>query len=226
MRFYTILLLTFFMSLGWSTAYAACLPGVPCIVAKNSEDNKPKSDSGTCDADFMNQLQARAFLEAEREAVAAGVAIRKPESVLELSCADQLTNVLGGGSYSCQAMNDLHFAARCNNVKMDDYFFTFEDLASGDPRKYPAGMQCGGTQSQQAYIDLADNKDGAYVDFDAVQTQLKRFDPAQRCGNAIVTGVTYVYEKSKEPLQYARTYDVICMNPACHYSTEERKCIK
>lgn len=78
-----------------------CLPGLPCDVPltpnnpTNPNDgpkigpNKSKSSSDACDADFMNQIHARAFLEAQREEIINQVTIRKPDSVLEYTCFDQ-----------------------------------------------------------------------------------------------------------------------------------------
>lgn len=92
-----------------------CLPGLPCegvfltptdpispapgpnTPGPNiSSQNLPKLSSypapdgnNTCDADFMNQIYAKAFLEAEREVVVNSMYIRKPDSVLEYSCFDQ-----------------------------------------------------------------------------------------------------------------------------------------
>ncbi len=81
-----------------------CIDGLPCITSKTENDpkvlddgpntenapNASKSSSDSCDADFMNQIYARAASEAEREIVMSKVAIRKPDSVLELTCFDQL----------------------------------------------------------------------------------------------------------------------------------------
>lgn len=85
------------------SAPAPCLPGAPCILEKTDNDpqnlndgpnktgiNMFKSESLTCDADFMNQIYARAFLEAERENIINKVSIRKPDSVMEYSCFDKL----------------------------------------------------------------------------------------------------------------------------------------
>ena len=87
-------------------AAATCLPGLPCdvpltpdddhfdgIIEPNQPDapNSPKTgdSSNTCDADFMNQIYAKAFLEAEREVVINNSLTLKPDSVLEYSCFDQ-----------------------------------------------------------------------------------------------------------------------------------------
>ncbi|HBR69067.1 MAG TPA: hypothetical protein DEA55_06800, partial [Rhodospirillaceae bacterium] len=45
------------------------------------------------DADFMNQIYARTFLEASREIVMNETALRKPDSVMEYSCYDQQMSV-------------------------------------------------------------------------------------------------------------------------------------
>lgn len=93
-------------------AASPCIPGIPCIVNFTGNDpfdedppapnlppapNEPKIDAGerrSCDADFMNQIYARAFLEAERENMIAGAVIRKPDSILEYTCFDKhLSNV-------------------------------------------------------------------------------------------------------------------------------------
>ncbi len=85
----------------------SCTPGLPCIQPKTPNDplnpadganmggnNALKSGSAGCDADFMNQVYARAWLESDREMKAASVAIRKPDSVLEYSCFDQIVSMV------------------------------------------------------------------------------------------------------------------------------------
>lgn len=85
-----------------------CIPGIPCVVNKTANDplkaddgpnitgpNKSKTDNGGCDADFMNQIYARAYLEAERENVMNKISIRKPDSVLEYTCFDQMVALVG-----------------------------------------------------------------------------------------------------------------------------------
>jgi len=76
---------------------APCLPGLPCVtpptpaqlLTPSSGPNASKSgESEACDANFMNQIYARAFLESEREVVINNAIILKPDSVLEYSCFD------------------------------------------------------------------------------------------------------------------------------------------
>ncbi len=87
--------LTIFSLLNSNSVLAQCLPGLPCIEAAyegddptaNPKYNKAGADEA-CDADFMNQIYARSFIEAEREVAIAAQDVVKPDSVLELSCFD------------------------------------------------------------------------------------------------------------------------------------------
>ena len=99
-----------------SSPAQACSPGIPCDVDFTPNDpfnmpispnasgpNAAKSESGTCDADFMNQIYARAYLEAERENVMSKLIVLKPDSVLEYSCFEQTNSRLadyGGPLFS------------------------------------------------------------------------------------------------------------------------------
>lgn len=84
------------------TSHAACIAGIPCVTGLTPNDpdapthpntppapNAAKSGSPACDADFMNQIYANAYTEAERNITYSEVLIRKPDSVLEYSCFDQ-----------------------------------------------------------------------------------------------------------------------------------------
>lgn len=101
-----------------ANAYAQCVPGLPCIVGKTTNSPSDPSDGpnapgapnfnklehsqcvsgqpcGACDADFMNQIYARSFLESTRENIMNEVIIRKPDSVMEYTCFDQLVKGVG-----------------------------------------------------------------------------------------------------------------------------------
>ena len=102
------------------TAYAGCAAGLPCVTPLTPDPNLldgviPQNQGGapnaskidpsgnrSCDADFMNQIYAKAFIEAEREVIVANTNIKKPDSVLEYSCfdarAENVGNVLGPGT--------------------------------------------------------------------------------------------------------------------------------
>ncbi len=79
------------------SAYAQCLRGLPCetvptaaqLTDPTTGPNASKSTTAACDANFMNQIYAKAFLEAEREVVINNSLMLKPDSVLEYSCFDQ-----------------------------------------------------------------------------------------------------------------------------------------
>jgi len=102
--FLCLTLLPFSVSAETPPKKSACKPGVPCDTPLTPNDptkpddgpnatgspNAAQSDTAGCDADFMNQISGRAFLEAEREMVSANATIVKPDSILEYSCFDQI----------------------------------------------------------------------------------------------------------------------------------------
>lgn len=84
-------------------AMAQCISGIPCLSPKTPNDpnnpadgpnivgpNRTKSDHPACDADFMNQIYAKSFVEAQRENIINQVLVRKPDSILEYTCFDML----------------------------------------------------------------------------------------------------------------------------------------
>lgn len=85
-------------------APAPCSPGIPCTTytvdtqtdaGTNPSYNGPKTGepaphtTGSCDGNFMNQIYAKAFLQASRQVIMSEQLIRKPDSVLEYTCFDQ-----------------------------------------------------------------------------------------------------------------------------------------
>jgi hypothetical protein len=72
----------------------ACNPGTPCLTytKDTGANNNKRGASETCDGDFMNQIYARAWLEAQRENMMNQTYILKTDSVLEYSCFDQLAS--------------------------------------------------------------------------------------------------------------------------------------
>ena len=94
-RFYRAVLLGAALILGMNApAFANCLPGIPCIEATPENPAPGTTDSEACDINFMNQMEARATLEAKREIATAEILIRKPDSVLELTCFDELAGLM------------------------------------------------------------------------------------------------------------------------------------
>lgn len=96
-----VTVMSFFASSVTSPAYAQCVAGQPCTTPPTADqlefpttnpnpNNQDKTTSPMCDANFMNQIYAKAFLEAEREVVISNSVMLKPDSVLEYTCYDQL----------------------------------------------------------------------------------------------------------------------------------------
>lgn len=109
-----------------SEAYAACSPGIPCTDYDIYSDptsgtaggfNGPKVDDATaphdetaCDGNFMNQIYARAYMEASREVIMGQQLIHKPDSVLEYTCFDEYLNQAAENANSFSSSSD--FASR------------------------------------------------------------------------------------------------------------------
>ena len=87
-----------------SFSYAQCIAGLPCVADHSTGANDSKAESAACDADFMNQIYARAFIESDREVAVAQQYVSRPDSVLELSCFD------AASKEALEAYN-LHFSA-------------------------------------------------------------------------------------------------------------------
>lgn len=311
-------------------AWAQCMPGLPCVTGKtenlpdnpNDGPNQPgrpnatKTDSAACDADFMNQIYARAFIEAERENIMNKDVMRKPDSVLEYTCFDQLVSVaawnadtvfsgknwtasisnpglirnettsgvsggtggpialavnmgatrldnslqglvmgslssyiannfahrfLGGAAsedgsisgdigpddYNCTFMNGVHFWARCMDFDTHNEFLSFETLAGLDPRLLPPhASECSGNPISLQLIDVANNKDFAYVNFDPVNTYFDKLKvPEDGCAPPIPTGVLVTKNKYRVAdeagnidIESSETYvDMVCPNPSCYF---------
>jgi hypothetical protein len=313
-----------------AAASSECIRGIPCIVPYTPNDpweredgpnylgpNKIKSEDDACDADFMNQIYARAFLEAERENIKAQVIIRKPDSILEYTCfetqIDRTAEVAGDlfsetdywrekeipingavgnpvdgmtpvpsvtidvfmgeeklkdtlerlvkkglkdylgqnfwhdylGGYatgfdgaSCGAMNSIFYFAKCNDMVMDDQFFSFNQLANMDPRQLPRA--CQGTAIKKDHIKLAENKGGTYAFFDSMeplnkseQITYKKFMDPLACNDrkpiptGVIAVVNHISIDSQGNTKITRTDtfpEKICVTPGCYYDQPSNKC--
>jgi hypothetical protein len=308
---------------------AACINGVPCVTPKTVNDplnandgpnitgeNKAKSENPSCDADFMNQIYAKSFAEAQRENIINQVLVRKPDSILEYTCFDMLAgqaaahagplfsestewsnisvstgttidsrdyptvilsvnmgpdrldnslrnlvsgalntyiqrnfshSFLGGvlginsdivdnirtGGYSCQFMNNVFFMAKCGNANTDVTFDPLSWYASNDPRQRPENTACtAGTGISQGILDVATNKNFAYVNFDVVNPTYLDRQGGGACGAPIPTGVASVKaEKTVDrpignvTLGLTTIYqNKICSNPGCYYDPSSDSC--
>ncbi|MFN3700323.1 MAG: hypothetical protein ACK4VI_02235 [Alphaproteobacteria bacterium] len=93
-----LLTLSFFLFCYSSHALAQCVAGAPCIHTEyeppSSDNDDKRGEAESCDGDFMNQIYARAFLEAQRENIMNQTYIRKPDSTLQYTCIDRFVNHL------------------------------------------------------------------------------------------------------------------------------------
>ncbi|MDH5721879.1 MAG: hypothetical protein OEY94_00970 [Alphaproteobacteria bacterium] len=130
---------------------AACSPGIPCTGYDITVDttsnvgsafNGPKTGrpltagghtGGACDGDFMNQIHARAFLEANRDVIMSGQIIRKPDSVLEYTCFEDLVETTAQTA--------------------DEIFSAIQDGTSGDFVNRNVALL---TASEDGTIDISD----------------------------------------------------------------------
>lgn len=99
-------------------SYAQCIAGLPCVVDASADPaTGPNADKAGgaegCDADFMNQIYARAYMEVEREVGIAGQNIRKPDSVLQYSCYDT------AAKDGLEAYNPIFSASTAHNGDID-----------------------------------------------------------------------------------------------------------
>lgn len=121
-KYTSITLITLVMFITSTAAWAQCvpdkddcIPGLPCNVCLTENEPSPEHDDGpnaelrsgttpspnepkhggskACDADFMNQIYAQSFMQAQRSTTLSEMVIRKPDSILELSCFDQLASL-------------------------------------------------------------------------------------------------------------------------------------
>lgn len=315
-------------------AYAQCNPGGPCLPNTGSYTPGAGTNTGfigpnatdapACDADFLNQIYARAFMEAERENVLAQTYIRKPDSVMEYTCMDRMisqvrtdatslfsenpiwasktiplyhaftaagdpttidlvvdvntasagdritqplvdvvmrslatfvnssfnhdflggtagigSSISGGvtgGAYSCGAMLAVWDIAKCQNmpVPASDAFWTFTELAAGDPRQLTTA--CGGTQITTAMIATSRNTGPGYPNavHDRLDPLLQFTLPAASnadCQPPVETGLqitvydyTYGAATATNPSgitqEQATIPEKVCINPGCYYHVD------
>jgi hypothetical protein len=135
-------------------------------------------------------------------------------------------------------MNDIWQLAKCNDMVIDDEFFTFEQLALFDPRILP--VACSRTAITQDHIDLAENKGGKYAYFDSMyfmdkQRKLTFYDfmDPRKCLDPVLTGVTVVHEKKTVDMRGnvkvtgTTAYpEKTCINPGCYYHQPTDKCLQ
>jgi len=100
-------------------AMVTALPNVPSVAAPDIADTP-------CDPKYYDSLEARAWLEAEREITQNQNLIYKPDSVLEYTCFDQFLTILKGASSSMFSDNPARWGKAEGDL--DD---AIEDLVEG-----------------------------------------------------------------------------------------------
>jgi hypothetical protein len=102
MKIFGLFLFTLLFAAGFgSAAFAQCSPGIPCdagdgFVIDTDDTAFQVEGTASCDSDFMNQIYAKAYLEADREVVINQTIIRKPDSILEYTCFDDFASMTAG----------------------------------------------------------------------------------------------------------------------------------
>lgn len=154
----------------------------------------------------------------------------------------------GDGSYTCDVMATVWKVAKCENFMAGYYeqrgnglFYEFEDLIGFDPRKYPDPQQCNNSLITQEMIDLSNNAVKAFSrlpppvppSYAKSKTYHELLDPANCEGTyPVPTGLTArqknVIKSGDLPIRTEQyTYpEYTCVNAACHYDREQKKCVE
>jgi len=150
--------------------------------------------------------------------------------------ATALNYTAPGGGYDCSYMDQVHFLAKCADIVTDDRFWSLAELITPDPRLLP--IQCTtGTKITQQRIDLANNLNFQYVNFDRVTpTYISLLQPPggtpPACSGPIPTGVIIV-DKNRSvggegtvTITATNPYrDMVCPNPNCSYCPSSTSCL-
>jgi len=232
---------------------AQCLPGLPCVTdaftGEAPEENPNFSKTGgdeACDADFMNQIFARASIEAEREIALAGQNIVKPHSALQLSCFDKEFGGAAEGyisanfeelsgddsSDACDYIFAVQSMTRCANA--DDsgpLFYGFQTLTDLDPR-YVAikGESCTGNLLDEDLVAVANNEELKHVGVGVFEDYTKIVN-GDACADPVPTGVEVEVVDTRISLLGAVFFEnqrgvpqKICVNPTCYYDPSSDSC--
>ena len=123
----------------------------------------------------------------------------------------------------CDFMNQVYFAARCEDFALNSGFMSFSQLAGNEFRNLPEA--CGAPNPiTTEIIDIAKNNSKQFAAVDVVDPLLEYMD-AQSCQPPIPTGikVARVYRDveigGNVNVISQNTYDdAICVNPGCYYT--------
>lgn len=136
--------------------------------------------------------------------------------------------ISGAGGYNCSFMDQVYYLSKCADIVTDDRFWRFEELIDVDPRILPEMCRPPGTHITQEMIDLANNRDYFYVNYDRVFPNFELFQ--QRggtvgCTPPVPTGVMVTLRvRSMDSVgnvtvtTVGERPDMVCPAPDCHYT--------
>jgi hypothetical protein len=145
--------------------------------------------------------------------------------------ASTLDYTAQAGGYNCTNIDLVYQLAKCSDIVTDDRFWKFSELINPDPRLLPQACTVG-TQVTQQKIDLAENKNFQYVNFDRVASYNNLLKLGAPCAAPIPTGLTIsasnrtIDTMGNVNITGTNTYrDMVCPNPACSYNRGGNSCI-
>lgn len=127
------------------------------------------------------------------------------------------SNIAPGDMLNCGIMQEVWKAAKCNNIAKEKAFYTFDEMISEDPRKFPASLACNDTGIKQEMIDWAKNKDFEKVKYDKVKTRLEYMTHPSSCELSVPTGIKVHRRVASGETSTLNTdvKDVVCSNVGC-----------
>ncbi|MGB4106970.1 MAG: hypothetical protein WBK55_04155 [Alphaproteobacteria bacterium] len=135
--------------------------------------------------------------------------------------------ISGAGGYNCSFMDQVYYLSKCTDIVTDDRFWRFTDLVTVDPRVLPT-MCTDGTKITQEMIDLAENKDYLYVNFDRVYHSFELREQQGGvigCTPPVPTGVIVAVKSfamdmlgNVTVISTEEMPDMVCPAPDCHYN--------
>ncbi|NCT41436.1 MAG: hypothetical protein GW778_07240 [Alphaproteobacteria bacterium] len=133
---------------------------------------------------------------------------------------------IGSGAYACDIMQAVWQKAKCLNfvaIAASDGFFTFDDYASGNDKRFPAGSCASVASEFGTKIDEALPPAGATTPWerDPVKTKFEDFFPTTAgCGTGgpsrLKTGLV-VEDNSRNDQPPYFYFEHVCLVPGCHW---------
>ncbi len=192
--------------IGADVSAASCIAGLPCVVELSDDPaagpNASKNgENEACDADFMNQIYARAFIESEREVSIAAQDVVKPDSVLAYSCFHKNAKAAVSDAnpmFSAKSPKAVSATGTYNSAvksAVDSYLsnnFSSDFVGGGTGENYSASSSVCDYISTVQFLSQCGNFDTIgpqFYDFDTLASQDIRLIPTGgSCpGNAITS---------------------------------------